>query len=50
MMTATGIEQLYVALAQRLGEALITVDDRLRRRLAPLNLILHPAEALQLDA
>jgi len=35
---------------QRLGEALITVDDRLRRRLAPLNLILHPAEALQLGA
>jgi predicted nucleic acid-binding protein len=29
-MTATGIEQLYVALAQRLGEGLITVDDRLR--------------------
>jgi predicted nucleic acid-binding protein len=42
-------DMLYVALAQCLGEPLITVDDRLCRRLAPLNLISHPADALRFD-
>jgi predicted nucleic acid-binding protein len=42
-------DMLYVALAQRLGEPLITVDDRLCRRLAPLNLIFRPADALRFD-
>lgn len=39
-------DMLYVALAQRFGEPLVTVDDRLRRRLAPLKLVLNPTEAL----
>lgn len=38
---------LYVALAQRLGEPLITLDDKLRRRLAHLGLMLRPDEALK---
>ncbi|HEY6424501.1 MAG TPA: type II toxin-antitoxin system VapC family toxin [Pseudonocardiaceae bacterium] len=38
-------EMLYVALAERLGEPLITVDDKLRRRLAPLGLVFRPDEA-----
>jgi predicted nucleic acid-binding protein len=42
-------DMLYVALAQRLGQPLITVDDRLCRRLAPLNLISQPADALRFD-
>lgn len=39
-------DMFYVALAQRLGEPLITVDDKLRRRLAHLGLVLRPDEAL----
>jgi predicted nucleic acid-binding protein len=39
-------DMLYVALAQRLGEPLITVDDKLPRRLAHLNLVRRPDEAL----
>ncbi|MGH3831949.1 MAG: type II toxin-antitoxin system VapC family toxin [Pseudonocardiaceae bacterium] len=39
-------DMLYVALAQRLGEPLITVDDKLRRRLAHLGLVRRPDEAL----
>lgn len=42
-------DMLYVALAERLGEPLVTVDDRLRRRLAPLGLVLRPDEALNPD-
>lgn len=42
-------DMLYVALAQRLGQPLITVDDRLRRRLAHLNLVLDPTGALRLS-
>jgi predicted nucleic acid-binding protein len=42
-------DMLYVALAQRLGEPLITVDDRLCRRLAPLKLIFRPVDALGFD-
>jgi len=33
-------------LAERLGEPLVTIDDRLRRRLAHLGLVLRPDEAL----
>ncbi len=40
-------DMLYVALAQRLGEPLITVDDKLRRRLAHLDVVLRPDEALE---
>jgi predicted nucleic acid-binding protein len=39
-------DMLYVALAERLGEPLVTMDDRLRRRLAHLGLVLRPDEAL----
>lgn len=37
-------DMLYVALAERLGEPLVTVDDTLRRRLAALGLVLRPDE------
>ncbi|MGQ0776887.1 MAG: type II toxin-antitoxin system VapC family toxin [Pseudonocardiales bacterium] len=40
-------DMLYVALAQRLGEPLVTLDDKLRRRLAHLGLIFRPDEALK---
>jgi predicted nucleic acid-binding protein len=40
-------DMLYVALAERLGEPLVTVDDKLRRRLAHLGLVLRPEEALK---
>lgn len=43
-------DMLYVALAERLGEPLITVDDKLRRRLAPLRLVLRPDEALTIGS
>jgi predicted nucleic acid-binding protein len=43
-------DMLYVALAQRLSEPLVTVDDRLRRRLAHLDLVLGPDEALKRSA
>ncbi len=36
----------YVALAERLGEPLVTVDDKLRRRLCHLGLVIRPDEAL----
>ena len=39
-------DMLYVALAERLGEPLVTVDDKLRRRLMPLGMVLRPDEAL----
>ncbi|MGH3909179.1 MAG: type II toxin-antitoxin system VapC family toxin [Pseudonocardiaceae bacterium] len=42
-------DMLYVALAERLGEPLVTVDDKLHRRLAALGLILRPDEALKAD-
>jgi predicted nucleic acid-binding protein len=38
---------VYVALAERLGEPLVTVDDKLCRRLAHLGLVLRPDEALK---
>lgn len=38
---------LYVALAERLGEPLVTVDHKLRRRLAHPGLVLRPEEALK---
>jgi hypothetical protein len=41
-------DMLYVALAERLGEPLITVDDKLRRRIAHLSLVLRPDEALRI--
>ncbi|MGH4019301.1 MAG: type II toxin-antitoxin system VapC family toxin [Pseudonocardiaceae bacterium] len=37
----------YVALAERLGEPLVTVDDKLHRRLAHLGLVVRPDEALE---
>lgn len=40
-------DMLYVALAQRLGEPLVTLDDKLHRRLAHLGLVLQPDEALK---
>lgn len=40
-------DMVYVALAQRLGEPLVTVDDKLCRRLAPLGLVLRPEQALE---
>jgi predicted nucleic acid-binding protein len=40
-------DMLYVALAERLGEPLVTVDDKLCRRLAHLGLALRPGEALK---
>lgn len=40
-------DMLYVALAERLGEPLVTVDDKLHRRLAHLGLVLRPEEALK---
>ncbi|MGH3873390.1 MAG: type II toxin-antitoxin system VapC family toxin [Pseudonocardiaceae bacterium] len=39
-------DMVYVALAQRLGEPLVTVDDKLRRRLAHLGLVRRPDEIL----
>lgn len=42
-------DMLYVALAERLGEPLVTVDDKLCRRLAHLGLVLRPDEALKSD-
>lgn len=39
-------DMLYVALAERLGQQLVTVDDKLRRRLAHLGWVLGPGEAL----
>lgn len=39
-------DMLYVALAQRIGEPLVTLDDRLRRRLAHLGWVLRPDEIL----
>lgn len=40
-------DMLYVALAERLGEPLVTVDDKLCRRLTHLGLVLRPDEALK---
>jgi predicted nucleic acid-binding protein len=40
-------DMMYVALAERLGEPLVTVDDRLRRRLSHLGLVIRPDEALK---
>ena len=40
-------DMLYVALAERLGEPLVTVDDTLCRRLAHLGLVLRPDEVLK---
>jgi len=40
-------DMLYVAMAQRLREPLITLDDKLRRRLAHLGLVFRPEEALK---
>lgn len=40
-------DMVYVALAQRLGEPLVTVDDKLCRRLAHLGLVLRPEQALE---
>ncbi|MGH3976521.1 MAG: type II toxin-antitoxin system VapC family toxin [Pseudonocardiaceae bacterium] len=40
-------DMLYVALAERLGEPLVTLDDKLRRRLAHLDLVLRPDEVLK---
>lgn len=39
-------DMLYVALAERLGEPLVTVNDKLCHRLAHLGLVLRPDEAL----
>lgn len=39
-------DMVYVALAERLGEPLVTIDDKLCRRLAPLGLVLGPEEAI----
>ncbi|MDP8930615.1 MAG: type II toxin-antitoxin system VapC family toxin [Actinomycetota bacterium] len=38
-------DMVYVALAERLGEQLVTADDRLRRRLAHLGWVVAPADA-----
>ncbi len=35
-------DMLYVALAERLGDELFTADETLRRRLAPLGLVVGP--------
>lgn len=40
-------DMLYVALAERLGEPLVTVDDKLCRRLAHLGLVFRPDEVLE---
>ncbi|MGQ0719118.1 MAG: type II toxin-antitoxin system VapC family toxin [Pseudonocardiales bacterium] len=40
-------DMLYVALAERLGEPLVTANDKLHRRLAHLGLVLRPDEALK---
>jgi predicted nucleic acid-binding protein len=40
-------DMVYVALAERLGEPLVTLDDKLYRRLAPLGLVLRVDEALK---
>lgn len=40
-------DMMYVALAQRLGEPLVTVDDKVRRRLSHLGLVIRPDEALE---
>lgn len=39
-------DMMYVALAERLGEPLVTIDDTLRRRLCHLGLVIGPDEAL----
>lgn len=39
-------DMLYVALAERLGQQLVTVDDKLRRRLSHLGWVIGPDEAL----
>lgn len=39
-------DMLYVALAERLGEPLVTMDGKLCRRLAHLDLVRSPEEAL----
>lgn len=38
-------DMIYVALAEQLGEELVTADDRLRRRLAHLGWVVAPADA-----
>lgn len=38
-------DMVYVALAEGLGEQLVTADDRLRRRLAHLGWVVAPADA-----
>lgn len=42
-------DMLYVALAERFGAPLVTVDGKLCRRLAHLGLVLRPDEALKSD-
>ncbi len=39
-------DMVYVALAERLGETLVTVDERLRTRLAHLGWVVDPRAAL----
>lgn len=39
-------DMVYVALAERLGEPLVTADDKLRHRLAHHGLVIGPDEAL----
>lgn len=38
-------DMIYVALAERLGEVLVTADDKLRRRLTHLGWVVAPADA-----
>ncbi len=42
-------DMLYVALAERLDHPLVTLDDRLYRRLAHLGWVLRPDDALTAD-
>jgi predicted nucleic acid-binding protein len=43
-------DMLCVALAERLGETLVTIDERLRRRLAHLGWVVDPQAALAADS
>lgn len=40
-------DMVYVALAERLGQPLVSLDDKLRARLAALNRVLRPEDVLQ---